>query len=434
MKIFIIGQCTLHWGRMEFGNIGNYYVIEPFFRQLHRVFPSAEIVTTFQMSEQFCKNENIKCVPMSEYYGWQDDDLLNAYKEYALANLYSQTGELIEETPYIDDVLSSDLIIDYSGDIWGQNADFVGPHRFLVGLLKDRVAQLLGKPTVMIAGSPGPFSRDAILPFAKEVFSNFKFVTTREPISKSVLLDFGFDISRVSCLACPAFIYEQDSQESIAHLIQDSPLQDKKSPVLGFMLCGWNMLKGPYSRTDWQDDEFLNYVNLIVELVHRYNFEVCLMSHSNGFELPPHFKPIQGRDFPIAKQLYDLLKRTDIKDSVYLFDGVYTPGQTKAIIRNFDMVISGRVHGAIAALSQNIPTVIVDYGHEPKAHKLRGFSIVAGCEDYFSNPANYTDILSKSCKCWENRVKIHQFLIERNKIIHQQVMENFDMLKNIVSE
>ena len=49
MKILVIGQGTLHWGRLEFGNIGNYYIIEPFFRELHRVFPNATIKTTFQM-------------------------------------------------------------------------------------------------------------------------------------------------------------------------------------------------------------------------------------------------------------------------------------------------------------------------------------------------------------------------------------------------
>lgn len=45
-RILIIGQCTLHWGRMEFGNIGNFYIIEPFFEELRRVFPSAQIATT----------------------------------------------------------------------------------------------------------------------------------------------------------------------------------------------------------------------------------------------------------------------------------------------------------------------------------------------------------------------------------------------------
>lgn len=36
--IFVIGQCSLHWGRMEFGNIGNYYVIEPFLRNCTKFF------------------------------------------------------------------------------------------------------------------------------------------------------------------------------------------------------------------------------------------------------------------------------------------------------------------------------------------------------------------------------------------------------------
>ena len=33
-RILVIGQCTLHWGRMEFGNIGNFYIIDPFFKEL----------------------------------------------------------------------------------------------------------------------------------------------------------------------------------------------------------------------------------------------------------------------------------------------------------------------------------------------------------------------------------------------------------------
>ena len=53
MRLLLIGQCSLHWGRMENGNIGNYYIVEPLIRELHRVFPDAEIVTTMQMTERF---------------------------------------------------------------------------------------------------------------------------------------------------------------------------------------------------------------------------------------------------------------------------------------------------------------------------------------------------------------------------------------------
>lgn len=432
MKILVIGQCTLHWGRMEFGNIGNYYVIEPFFKELHRVFPEAEIFTTFQMSEQFCKDVDISCVPMDEYYGWKDDDLANAYRDYAIANIYNTTKKIVDHTRFVDNVLSSDIVIDYSGDIWGQNADLVGKNRFIIGLLKDRTAQLLGVPTVMLAGSPGPFTENETLPFAREVFANFKFVTNREPISKEVLDSFGFETSKVYSLACPAFIFEQDSQESIKSLIKGTVLDNKMNPVIGFMLCGWNMLKGPFSRTDWKDDEYEVYVDLITTLIKKYNVDVCLMSHSNGFELPPNFKPIHGRDYPMVKQLYNLLIETEVGGKITLLDDIYMPGQAKAIISNFDMVISGRVHGAIAALSQCIPTVIIDYGHEPKAHKLKGFSIVAGCEEFFADPSKKEELISKSCQCWEKRDQVREKLISQRPSIIKQVKKNFDLLKTIV--
>lgn len=435
MEIFVIGQCTLHWGRMEYGNIGNYYIIEPFFRELHRVFPTATIKTTFQMTEDFCQRENIKCVPMEYYYSWQPQDLDVAYKELSIATIYLETGEIIETTPYIREVLSSDLIIDFSGDIWGKNADLVGENRFLIGLLKDRVAQLFNKPTAMLAGSPGPFSNDKTLNFARLVFDKFDLVTNREEISNDVLKSFGFDTSKVYSLACPAFEFEPAPQEQIKPLIQESFLAHiggVKRPVIGFLLCGWNMIQGPFNRTDWKDSEFTQYVDLIKHMIHKYDVDFCLMSHSNGFNLPPDFKLKQGRDFPIMKQIYSILEKTDVKEHIYLFEGIYTPAETKAIIGNFDMVISGRVHAAVAALSQNIPTTIIDYGHEPKAHKLVGFAKLAGVENLVADPNSIEDLINKSEYCFENKEIIHKNLINNNIEIKKKIKLNFDLLKNIV--
>lgn len=427
MRILVTGQCTLHWGRMEFGNIGNYYIAEPFFRELHRVFPSATIRTTFQMSEGFCNTERVECVPMTYYYGWEEKDLGNAYKELSIATIYNETKTLIDNTPYIKEVLASDLVVNFSGDIWGANANLVGPNRLLVGLIKDRVVQLLGKPIVMLAGSPGPFDKDSTLPFAQEVFSNYMYVSNRESVSKQVLLDFGFNVDKVVDAACPAFLFEPASQDSIKKYLIGTPLENKEQPVVGFILCGWNLLRGPFSRTDWSDEEFEQYEEAITFLIKKYRVKVCLLSHSNGFELPPHFKPIRGRDFPLVKRLYDILNRTDIAEDVYLYDGVYTPKETKAIIANFDMLISGRLHGAVAGLSQNVPTVIIDYGHEPKAHKLRGFAQVAGVEKYLANPADVEQIKNVIENCWIDKDQIHNFLEQRNKnYIKPLVQRQFD--------
>jgi len=87
MRILVTGQCTLHWGRLENGNIGNYYITETTFRELHRVFPDAELVTTFQMTKEFCDREKITVVPMELFYNWDENDLPNAMRE-SLALLY----------------------------------------------------------------------------------------------------------------------------------------------------------------------------------------------------------------------------------------------------------------------------------------------------------------------------------------------------------
>lgn len=431
MRILVIGQCTLHWGRMEFGNIGNYYVIEPFFSELHKVFPDAEIITTFQMSDAFCKKANIERIPLSCYYSWDEHDLTMAYKELAIAQIYNETNEIIERTQYIDYILSSDIVIDYSGDIWGKNADLVGPNRFLVGLLKDRVAQLFKKATFMIAGSPGPFNKNETLKFAQLVYKNFNLVTNREEISKEVLHEYGFDISKTIDCACPAFEFKASNINDIKHLIKGSFLEKKEKPTIGFIICGWNMIKGPFNRDDWNDEEFSLYVKLLNDLINGLDVNVCIMSHSNGFNLPPNFKLIKGRDFSLVKRVYDILKQTEVKDRIYLFDDIYLPSETKAIIGQFDMLITGRVHAAVASLSQNIPTVIIDYGHEPKAHKLYGFAKIAQVEEYVADPHNYDDMKIKSFKCFNNRLEIANQLKERNKEIKKLIKLNFESLKDI---
>ena len=88
-KILVTGLCTLHWGRLQYGNIGNYYIIEPLFRLLHKYFPGYAITTTFQMTEEFARKEKIEIVPMWLYYNWDSqNDLKNAYDDVEKARGY----------------------------------------------------------------------------------------------------------------------------------------------------------------------------------------------------------------------------------------------------------------------------------------------------------------------------------------------------------
>jgi colanic acid/amylovoran biosynthesis protein len=431
MKILIIGQCTLHWGRMEFGNIGNYYIMEPFFRLLHQTFPNAQVKTTFQMSERFCKDEHIEVLPMELYYSW-DDDLEKANKELEIAKHFLETGNLKETTPFIDLVKEMDLVIDFSGDIWGDNANFLGENRFYVGLIKDRVAQIFAKKTAMIAGSPGPFSEGKNLEFAREVFINFDLVTNRENISKGLLESYGFDTSKTQSLTCPAFNFEPATISAIKDFDKVDEIITNQRPSIGFLICGWNFIEGPFDKWPRPDIDYILFAESIEEFQKEVNADIYLMSHSNGFPIPPQdFQLMHGRDYPIIKQLQSVLKNRGNAKNIFAMDGIYNTWQTKAILGQFDMVVSGRVHAAVAALSQYVPTVIIDYGHEPKAHKLKGFAVVSGAKEYVAQPDIKDDISNKMKKCWRERKDYKKELNIRIPEVKVLAKRNFEVLKTL---
>lgn len=436
MNILIIGHTSLHWGRMEFGNIGNYYIIEPFVRELHNNFQGASIKTTLQMSERFCEDEKVEVVPMEIYYDLANDNNLDlAKKEIGLVEEFLESGKFSETTPYIDEVLNADIVIDFSGDIWGDNANFLGKDRFEVGLYKDLIAQKLGKPTFMLAGSPGPFNDVKTKELAKSVFKRFTAVTNREPISSIVLKEEGFDISNVRDLACPAFLFEPAKGENIDDLIKKENVISKDKPTVGFIVCGWNFLEGPFDKWPREDSDYEVFAKAIEFISNDIGARVCLMSHSNGFPIPPaEFKLIHGRDYPVIKQLQKVLNDRGVAKDVFTLDGVYDTWTTKAIISNFDMLVSGRVHAAVAGFSQCVPTVVIDYGHEPKAHKLLGFATVAGQEKYVSDPSIESDLITKIKECWDNRELVKKDLEEKIPVVKEQAKENFRLIKKIVSK
>ena len=159
------------------------------------------------------------------------------------------------------------------------------------------------------------------------------------------------------------------------------------------------------------------------------------MSHSNGFPIPPEeFKLQHGRDYPIIKQLENILVRRGKAKNYRVLNGIYTPHETKCIIGKCDMMISGRLHGAVAALSQEIPTVIIDYGHEPKAHKLRGIAELCEVEEYLVDPNQSNDLIKKVDKCFNDRFELKKHLTKRIPIVKQLAESNFIEIKNTLIE
>ena len=425
MKILLTGFTSLHWGRMEFGNIGNYYIIEPLLDELNATFSDADIYTTCQFSNEFIDRTGVKTLPLNYYYDWSDSCIKNAKDELKIAYEYLNTGNIIGSSPYIEFLLNTDLVIDFSGDMWGENSTLFGKDRLEVGLIKDRVAQIFAKKTAMIAGSPGPFSESfELLDFAKEVYSNFDIVTNRENLSKNLLKDSGFDISKTVSLTCPAFLFKPSSYKP----------KLTNGPNIGYVLCGWNFTNGSYDTENRPESDYAVFVESIKYILNTIeDSTVYLMSHSNAFPIPPkEFELQHGRDYDTMVKLEQIMIKLGYEDRVVLIKEVHDAWDTKAFIGNFDMLISGRIHAAVAALSQSVPTVIINYGNGPVPHKLAGFAEVANVSELIASPHDVNDLIDKIDHCWDN-LKLYKIML--NEIIpgiKERAKKNITLLKTIL--
>ena len=160
------------------------------------------------------------------------------------------------------------------------------------------------------------------------------------------------------------------------------------------------------------------------------------MSHSNGFDLPPNFKLKPGRDYVVVKQLQQVVaKRGKVKNvnDVLCVDNAYVPSKTKAIIGQFDMFITGRVHASVAAVTQFVPTVFVTYEKGENSGKTSGFASLVDLQEYVSEPVA-DDMIRKIDMCFKNRETIRRHLEKCIPKVQDMARHSFDALSELVKD
>lgn len=434
-KILVTGLCTLHWGRLQYGNIGNYYIIEPLFRLLHKYFPEYRILTTFQMTQDFAEKENVEVLPMNLYYNWDsENDLKNAFQDVEKANAY-----MIEKnctlTEYDRTVLECEFILNVSGDMWGDNAEHVGHQRFWVDCLKMRAAQILGIKTILYAVTPGAFDKVEDRKLALQVFKDFSLVVIREKLSRENLIKWGFPTDHVVWAPCPSFLFEPN-REYVSKWTKDIEASHKqKEKVIGFTFGGFNMPVGPYDMWPREPEQYNVFLDVAEYIINELKTDIMIFSHTNGFELPPHFKLKCGRDYVILHKFYELLleRNKDYEKNVTLVDEPLLPCDVKMLIGKLDMLITGRVHASVAATSQCIPTVYIEYDRNViYSDKMYGFSSQIGMEKYVCMPEDVEGLITTVTDCYQNMELVKSQLQRIIPQIKEQAEMVFEDIKKYV--
>jgi len=428
-KIFQTGLTSTAWGGMEYHNLGNFIIADTMFKLLRENFPDCIISTSMQMSDTFYEKYNLEPLKERRFWTYNLKTGISTFTDICRIILWKifRNKKLIQGSSLLSEIYESDLIIDFSGDIYGDNAKW---RNFLEENARLFFCLMLKKPIAMIIGSPGPFSSIWRLRVAKYILPKLNLVTNREPLSTKMLAYVGIKGDKIKSTVCPSILFEKADKSSIKHKEDYENLFKKSKATIGIIICGWNMPVGPFNkwpREDWEFDSFIKLVNYLLE---NTNYRICIMSHQNSTDTNGNLIP--GNDHRIINHLLKLLGEKYDEQRLFTLKQNYDAAQSKTIISTFEIVISGRIHGAVQALSQGIPSLVLDYGHEPKAHKLHGFARVYGVDDFVCNPADSKEMIDALKSLLLKKEIIINDLNERIPKLKKIVKDDFNFLKEIV--
>ena len=111
---------------------------------------------------------------------------------------------LIRNSSLLKEIHSSDLLIEFSGDMFGEN---IFLRRYVENCLKLYCAFLIGKKVVFFAGSPGPFIGVIKRTVSRLVFTHFERILCRERISVIHLKSVGVPDEIIEPTALPLRVF-----------------------------------------------------------------------------------------------------------------------------------------------------------------------------------------------------------------------------------
>lgn len=262
-------------------------------------------------------------------------------------------------TETIEHLRNSDIVIMTGGDIISLDYGLESLY-FWTRICES--AMNAGKPTVLWAGSVGPFSRQPLTEARMtEFLKRFALITVRESTSLEYLKNIG--IGNVKLVADPAFLLEMEPIpiDLFATLPTDIPM-------LGFNVSPLiqKFLDRNQGRSNF-DDEIADF---LVSTLQRRPMNILLI---------PHVDPLGGAsENSDSSYMTGILTKVRSRgfgpERIGILPRKLNAAQLKAAIGKCRFFIGARTHATIAALSQCIPTISIAYSVKAKGinHDLFG--------------------------------------------------------------
>ena len=319
----------------------------------------------------------------------------------------------------------ADVCLDISGDGYSdvtQHGMF-GTISHSIQLL---IGILLGKPVIVYAQSIGPFKNRLTRFLARFALNGVDLVTVREDLTEKYLERLGVNRTKLMLTGDSAFLLEpvspQEAESILAHEHICSGDHVLAGMAVSRIIHRWAF---PNCKRSAKYDTYTDVMAKIADyMVERLGAIVILISQTGGDSA--------RHDDQIAA--VHVWKKTRNKDCVKVILGQYVPQEIKGIIGHCQLMVSSKMHSAIAAASMFVPTVVLAYSH--KTHGIFGERL--GLEKLIVDltELDSDEVLaqtrSKIDLAWESKDEITHSLRERVAVEKKRALMNVHVVADFL--
>ena len=302
----------------------------------------------------------------------------------------------------LKEYVSAKYIIDVSGDMLTED---YGPHVAISHLIPLIYCVLLDKPFVVLAQSIGPFKRLKYL--FKYILQRAFVISTRDQISFDYLKNEG--VGNLRNVADLGFLLrnEKTNLDFLTELTSDG-----KNIVVGICPSALFFEKFKRSNPNINIDTFCSMLD---DIARKNNFVYLIIPHV----LTPSKK--------MDDEIFSKVMQEKLNTKSEIVDPRLKPACTKYIASKISVLASFRMHGAIAGIDNNIPTMLVSY-----SHKAEGLFEKIGMTKYVIK--NDDDLIDRFRLCLESLVSEAPILSQHLEKVVPKLRRQAEINKDIIFE
>jgi polysaccharide pyruvyl transferase WcaK-like protein len=287
------------------------------------------------------------------------------------------------------------------------------------------LAKTLGKPVVIYANGTNKLGNRLWEALARYVLNNVNLVTIREEESYNYLKNISRNKPRIHLVADLAILLSPVDHNRVKRMMIEENI-DKINGLMIAVTLPRYLLVSVYPEIKNPEERYKKAIALMARLMDHLVDKL----HASVVFLPHCIEPYGQRDDrEVAKQIRNLVRN---KNMIALIQKEYSPEELKGLISVFDLIIAGRVHSAVSAMTMGVPSIVLTRELDVRTYGIIGKTLKQEEWIYNIERLNPEKLLLKIETLISMRDEISRNLVLQTKIAKEKALLNGKLLKNLL--